>query len=121
MQYPHEGHDEYYAGPLPVTIGRPDHYRCFHAVRRPFAARLLGDFGAEIIKVEQPEGDPLRRYGPARGNVPLLWKIMGRNKKSVVLDLRESRDADQFLRLAAAPRDHRELPAGHAGALGARS
>jgi crotonobetainyl-CoA:carnitine CoA-transferase CaiB-like acyl-CoA transferase len=66
----------------------------------PFAARLLGDFGAEIIKVEQPQGDPLRRYGPARDQVPLLWKMMSRNKKSVALDLREPGDADQFLRLA---------------------
>lgn len=66
----------------------------------PFAARLLGDFGAEIIKVEQPEGDPLRRYGPTYNNVPLLWKMMGRNKKSVALNLREPQDADRFLRLA---------------------
>jgi crotonobetainyl-CoA:carnitine CoA-transferase CaiB-like acyl-CoA transferase len=65
----------------------------------PFAARLLGDFGAEIIKVEQPAGDPLRRYGPADNDVPLLWKMMSRNKKSVVLDLHDPRDADRFLRL----------------------
>ena len=67
----------------------------------PFAARLLGDFGAEVIKVEQPAGDPLRRFGHAHNDVPLLWKVLGRNKKSVVLDLREAADADRFRRLAA--------------------
>ncbi|MDF3293686.1 CoA transferase [Streptomyces sp. RB6PN23] len=66
----------------------------------PFAARLLGDFGAEIIKVEQPAGDPVRRYGHAYNDVPLLWKMLSRNKKSVVLDLREARDADRFVGLA---------------------
>ncbi|WP_446046760.1 CaiB/BaiF CoA transferase family protein [Streptomyces olivaceus] len=67
----------------------------------PFAARLLGDFGAEIIKVEQPSGDPLRRFGPAHDDVPLLWKVLSRNKKSVVLDLHEPGDAERFRRLAA--------------------
>ncbi|MFJ5725797.1 CaiB/BaiF CoA transferase family protein [Streptomyces sp. NPDC093149] len=67
----------------------------------PFAARLLGDFGAEIIKVEQPSGDPLRRFGHAHDDVPLLWKVLSRNKKSVVLDLREPEDAQRFRRLAA--------------------
>jgi crotonobetainyl-CoA:carnitine CoA-transferase CaiB-like acyl-CoA transferase len=67
----------------------------------PFAARLLGDFGAEIIKVEQPSGDPLRHFGHAHGDVPLWWKVLSRNKKSVVLDLREPENAERFRRLAA--------------------
>lgn len=65
----------------------------------PFAARLLGDYGAEIIKVEAPAGDPVRGFGHAQNDVPLLWKVLGRNKKSVVLDLRESAGAESFLRL----------------------
>jgi len=65
----------------------------------PFAARLLGDYGAEIIKVEAPAGDPVRGFGHAQNDVPLLWKVLGRNKKSVVLDLRESAGAEGFLRL----------------------
>jgi crotonobetainyl-CoA:carnitine CoA-transferase CaiB-like acyl-CoA transferase len=67
----------------------------------PFAARLLGDFGAEVIKVEQPAGDPLRHFGHAQDGVPLLWKMLSRNKKSVVLDLREAADAEHFRHLAA--------------------
>ena len=65
----------------------------------PFAARLLGDYGAEVIKVEAPAGDPVRGFGHAQNDVPLLWKVLGRNKKSVVLDLRESAGAESFLRL----------------------
>jgi crotonobetainyl-CoA:carnitine CoA-transferase CaiB-like acyl-CoA transferase len=67
----------------------------------PYAARILGDFGAEVIKIEQPSGDPLRRYGHSYRDVPLLWKVLSRNKKSVVLDLHDPRDAELFLRLAA--------------------
>ena len=65
----------------------------------PFAARLLGDYGAEVIEVEAPAGDPGRGFGHAQNDVPLLWKVLGRNKKSVVLDLRESAGAESFLRL----------------------
>ncbi|MEV8541200.1 CoA transferase [Streptomyces sp. NPDC051572] len=67
----------------------------------PFAARLLADFGAEVIKVEHPSGDPFRRFGRSRDGVPLWWKVFNRNKKSVVLDLADSEDAAQFLELAA--------------------
>ena len=59
----------------------------------PWGATLLGDFGAEVIKVEQPvRGDPLRgspRDGQAQR--PLNWLIDARNKKSVTLDLRTPR------------------------------
>jgi crotonobetainyl-CoA:carnitine CoA-transferase CaiB-like acyl-CoA transferase len=67
----------------------------------PFAARLLGDFGAEVIKIEQPAGDPVRRFGHAYEGVGLLWKVLSRNKKSVVLDLHDAQDAERFRRLAA--------------------
>lgn len=66
----------------------------------PFAAAMLADFGAEVIKVEHPDGDPLRRYGPAHGDVPVAWKVINRNKKGVALDLRRSEGRDAFLRLA---------------------
>ncbi|MBB5158728.1 CaiB/BaiF CoA transferase family protein [Saccharopolyspora phatthalungensis] len=67
----------------------------------PFAAQLLADFGADVVKVEHPKGDPLRRYGPARDTVPLMWKVVNRNKKSVVLDLKQPQGRDSFLRMAA--------------------
>ncbi|HEX4818238.1 MAG TPA: CoA transferase [Nonomuraea sp.] len=67
----------------------------------PSAAALLGDFGADVIKVEHPSGDPLRRYGHVYDDVPLLWKVVNRNKRSVALDLKDPRDRERFLRLAA--------------------
>jgi crotonobetainyl-CoA:carnitine CoA-transferase CaiB-like acyl-CoA transferase len=53
----------------------------------PFAAMMLGDFGAEVIKIEHPRGDPARGHGPRRDDVPLWWKSLSRNKKTVTLDL----------------------------------
>jgi crotonobetainyl-CoA:carnitine CoA-transferase CaiB-like acyl-CoA transferase len=62
----------------------------------PVAATYLGDFGAEVIKVEHPEGgDPLRQFGGDE----LSWKWVGRNKKSVPLDLSDERGQAAFLAL----------------------
>ena len=61
---------------------------------------LLADFGAEVIKVEQPgQGDPLRHW--RIGGEPLHWEVYGRNKKSVTLDLKSSEGREALLRLAA--------------------
>jgi crotonobetainyl-CoA:carnitine CoA-transferase CaiB-like acyl-CoA transferase len=67
----------------------------------PSAARLLADFGAEVIKVEHPSGDPFRRFGRSSDGVPLWWKVFNRNKKSVVLDLSGPEGAARFLELVA--------------------
>ncbi len=60
-------------------------------VAGPFAGQLLGDFGAEVIKIEQPDaGDPMRQWGPVRPEgLSLWWPILARNKKSVTVDLRK--------------------------------
>lgn len=58
-------------------------------IAAPMAGRLLAEFGAEVVKVERPcTGDELRRWRLHGGDTSLLWRIMGRNKKSVTLDLR---------------------------------
>ncbi|MEU6572641.1 CaiB/BaiF CoA-transferase family protein [Streptomyces sp. NPDC046805] len=58
-------------------------------IAAPMAGRLLADFGAEVVKVERPRtGDELRRWRLHGGDTSLLWRVMGRNKKSVTLDLR---------------------------------
>lgn len=58
-----------------------------HAIAAPFAAGILGDFGAEIIKVERPgSGDHMRGLGPRKDDQPLWWKCAARNKRSVTLD-----------------------------------
>ena len=55
----------------------------------PFLTMLLGDFGAEVIKVERPDGgDELRFWGRNKGGVGLYYKVINRNKKSITVDLR---------------------------------
>jgi len=68
----------------------------------PFCGRLLGDLGAEVIKVEPPgRPDPLRDWGHARyEGRSLWWAVQSRNKKCVTLDLRAERGQELLLRLA---------------------
>ena len=69
-------------------------------IAAPFAAGLLADFGADVIKVEQPDGgDPFRRLGPYKGSEGLRWACMGRNKRCITLDLRKSEGKELFLKL----------------------
>lgn len=69
----------------------------------PYCGQLLGDLGAEVIKIEQPDsGDPIRQWGHERPEgKSLWWPIVGRNKKSVELDLRKPAGQEAFLKLAA--------------------
>lgn len=56
----------------------------------PFAAKILGEFGAEIIKIEPPEiGDPLRKWRLLHNGTSVWWQVQSRNKQSVTLDLRQ--------------------------------
>ncbi len=66
----------------------------------PFAGQLLGDYGAEVIKVEPPTGDPMRRWGVVHEGEGLWWTSIARNKRSVVLDLRTDDGAAATKRLA---------------------
>jgi formyl-CoA transferase len=66
----------------------------------PFCGQLLGDMGAEVIKVEPPgAGDPMRVWG--RGDTPLWWEVIARNKLSVSADLRGPEGQDLARRLIA--------------------
>ncbi|MDH2389954.1 CoA transferase [Streptomyces sp. HNM0663] len=68
----------------------------------PLAATLLGDFGADVIKVEHPSRpDPSRTHGPAKDGIGLWWKLLGRNKRAVTLDLSAPGGRETLLRLAA--------------------
>ncbi len=71
-------------------------------IAAPFAATVLSEFGAEVIKIENPQGgDPWRRYGTAtpRDGDTLAWMTESRNKSSASLDLRKPEGAKLFLRL----------------------
>src|SRR6187402_2052119 len=68
----------------------------------PFAGQLLGDYGADVIKIEPPgEGDPMRRWGVTRDGDSLWWPAIGRNKRSVTLDLKQEQARRLLARLAA--------------------
>lgn len=72
-------------------------------VAGPFAACLLGDYGARVIKVEQPgSGDALRALAPHKDGVPLWWKVTNRNKRGLTLDLRRPQAREPLARLVAA-------------------
>lgn len=70
-----------------------------HFVAAPFATRLLGDLGAEIIKVEPPAGDPVRQWGARhQGHAP-WWSVHARNKRCIALDLKRPEARDIVLEL----------------------
>ena len=67
----------------------------------PFCGKTLGDFGAEVIKIEPPgEGDALRKWRRMRNGTSLWWHVQSRNKKSVTCDLRKPEGQEIVRRLA---------------------
>jgi crotonobetainyl-CoA:carnitine CoA-transferase CaiB-like acyl-CoA transferase len=74
----------------------PDSQQALHGIRvldastlfaGPLAATILSDFGAEVIKIEHPRGDPVRHHGFSKDGIPLWWKMLSRNKRTVTLNL----------------------------------
>ncbi len=72
-----------------------------HFVAAPFCTRLLGDLGADVIKIEPPGGDPVRHWGQQVDGAAPWWSMHGRNKRSVTLNLKHPKARDIVLRLAA--------------------
>ena len=68
----------------------------------PFAAKTLGDFGADVVKIEPPgTGDPLRNWRLLKNGTSVWWQVQSRNKRSVALDLREPQAQEVVRKLAA--------------------
>jgi crotonobetainyl-CoA:carnitine CoA-transferase CaiB-like acyl-CoA transferase len=74
----------------------PERQQALHGIRvldastlfaGPLAATILSDFGAEVIKIEHPLGDPVRDHGYSKDGIPLWWKMLSRNKRAVTLNL----------------------------------
>jgi len=66
-------------------------------VAGPMVATALGEFGADVIKVEQPgAGDPLRTWGDRKDGIGLVWKSVSRNKRCITLDLRHAEGQELF-------------------------
>jgi len=70
-----------------------------HFVAAPFCTRILGDLGAEIIKIEPPQGDPVRQWGEQIDGNSLWWSVHGRNKRSVTLNLKSPKAVEIVLGL----------------------
>ncbi len=85
------------AGPLTglrvVEIG--------HFIAAPFCTRLLGDLGADVIKIEPLGGDPVREWGAQVEGQSLWWSVHGRNKRSLAMNLRAPEARDLLLELVA--------------------
>ena len=68
----------------------------------PFAAKTLGDFGADVIKIEPPgAGDPLRNWRMLQDGTSVWWQVQSRNKRSIALDLRSAEGQDIARQLIA--------------------
>jgi crotonobetainyl-CoA:carnitine CoA-transferase CaiB-like acyl-CoA transferase len=71
-------------------VGLLDGYKvldCATLFAGPMAATLMGDHGADVIKVEHPRGDDGRRWGRSKNGVSLWWKVISRNKRTIAVDL----------------------------------
>ena len=67
----------------------------------PFCARMLAEFGAEVIKVESPDGgDPIRQWRVLKDGNSLWWSVQSRNKKSITLNMKDERGQDIARKLA---------------------
>jgi crotonobetainyl-CoA:carnitine CoA-transferase CaiB-like acyl-CoA transferase len=89
-------------------LGNLDGIRVLDLAGEPghFAGKLLGDLGADVVKVEPPGGDPVRRRGPFWGHADdrersLVWLAYNTSKRGVTLDVTKPRGRDLFLDLAA--------------------
>jgi crotonobetainyl-CoA:carnitine CoA-transferase CaiB-like acyl-CoA transferase len=67
----------------------------------PITAMLLGDFGADVIKVEHPHGDPARTHGWNREGHGLWWKVIARNKRTITLNFGTAQGQELLRRLVA--------------------
>ncbi len=66
----------------------------------PLVATFLGDFGADVIKIEHPRGDPVRSHGHSKNGVGLWWKMLGRNKRAITLNFSQPEGQEILLELA---------------------
>jgi crotonobetainyl-CoA:carnitine CoA-transferase CaiB-like acyl-CoA transferase len=77
---------------------------CGTIIAAPYCATLLADWGADVIKIEHPDGDSLRRAGPSKNGAGLNYKFYGRNKRHIVMDL-STPEAQRVMRKLVARSD----------------
>ncbi|MEQ1681997.1 MAG: CoA transferase [Burkholderiaceae bacterium] len=88
---------------MPLTPGALDGLRVVEMgqlIAGPFAAKMLGEFGADVVKIEPPgAGDPLRNWRLLQDGTSVWWQVSSRNKRSVAIDLRTPEGQDIARRL----------------------
>ena len=95
-----EAHNE--SGPEPGALDDVRVLELGSMLAGPFCGTLLGEFGAEVVKIEKPgRGDALREWPPSKDGVPLWWCSMSRNKRLVTLDLSRPESRETALALIA--------------------
>ncbi len=72
---------------------------CSTVLAGPISAMVLADFGADVVKIEHPEGDALRKMGHAKNGHGVWWKVTNRNKRAITLDLHDEAGKAAFLAL----------------------
>ncbi len=88
------------ASPTPLPLAGLRVVELGTLIAGPFAGKTLGDFGAEVIKIETPEvGDPLRYWRTPEGTTSVWWHVQSRHKKSVAIDLRQPEGQELVRRL----------------------
>ena len=74
---------------------------CSTVLAGPISAMVLADFGADVVKIEHPDGDALRKMGHAKDGHGVWWKVVSRNKRTITLDLHDAAGKAAFLALVA--------------------
>ncbi|MBN9427516.1 MAG: CoA transferase [Burkholderiales bacterium] len=92
-------------GPLPAPLPGPLHgvriVDCSTVFAGPAAAAYLADFGAEVLKIEHPDGDQARSFEPVHNDISLWSKLVNRNKQTITLDLHAAEGQQLFRRLVS--------------------
>ena len=73
---------------------------CSTVLAGPISGMVLADFGADVVKIEHPDGDALRKMGHAKNGQGVWWKVTNRNKRAITLDLHDEAGKAAFLALA---------------------
>ncbi|WP_165975571.1 CaiB/BaiF CoA transferase family protein [Actinomadura rubrisoli] len=89
------------SGPEPAALEGVRVLDLSRVLSGPLCARMLADLGAEVIKVESPDGDDGRHFGPFAGGQSTFHRLLNRNKLGVALNLKDPGDRDRFARLVA--------------------
>ncbi|HUP09732.1 MAG TPA: CaiB/BaiF CoA-transferase family protein, partial [Caldimonas sp.] len=90
------------AAPAPLPLAGVRVIEMGQLIAGPFAGKTLGDFGADVIKIEPPEGgDPLRGWRLLKDGTSVWWQVSSRNKRSVALDLRQPEGQELARRLVS--------------------